>query len=167
MLLYVDLSFSVSCYSCFCYLQYSKMCYCHVYLCVCYFSFFYLSQCCSSPVQVVMVEWLSLVIALCAWLGLCNLYVEMYSTCIWSDTRVILCSISWSLVLISDICFRYIIDDDDEPTHSKPPLWKWVLRIIMLLLQLAPILRYLTSKILQLGSFVLYSSEDVFNLSSA
>ncbi|PNF23341.1 hypothetical protein B7P43_G15081 [Cryptotermes secundus] len=37
---------------------------------------------------------------------------------------------------------RWYIIDGDEPTLSKPPLWKWVLRIIMLLLQLAPILRY-------------------------
>jgi hypothetical protein len=46
------------------------------------------------------------------------------------------------------VCFRYIIDGD-EPTLSKPPLWKWVLRIIMLLLQLAPVLRFLTFKISQ------------------
>jgi hypothetical protein len=77
------------------------------------------------------------------------------STCILCDTIVILC-------VINDICFRYIIDGD-EPTLSKPPLWKWVLRIIILLLQLAPVLRYLTFKILQFGSFVLYPSEDVFN----
>ncbi|GLH01612.1 XK-related protein [Gryllus bimaculatus] len=36
---------------------------------------------------------------------------------------------------------RYIIDGD-EPSLPKPALWKWVLRIIILLLQLAPILRY-------------------------
>ena len=49
------------------------------------------------------------------------------------------------LRLIIGLCFRYIIDGD-EPTLSKPPLWKWVLRIIMLLLQFAPLLRFLTSK---------------------
>ncbi|XP_067006507.2 XK-related protein 4 [Anabrus simplex] len=37
---------------------------------------------------------------------------------------------------------RWYIIDGDEQSVPKPPLWKWVLRIVMLLLQLAPILRY-------------------------
>ncbi|XP_049763280.1 XK-related protein 7-like [Schistocerca cancellata] len=37
---------------------------------------------------------------------------------------------------------RWYINDVDEPSLPKPPLWKWVVRIIMLLLQLAPLLRY-------------------------
>jgi len=55
------------------------------------------------------------------------------------------CCNSNFLRLIIGLYFRYIIDGD-EPTVSKPPLWKWVLRIIMLLLQFAPVLRFLTSK---------------------
>ncbi|XP_069676569.1 XK-related protein 4-like isoform X2 [Periplaneta americana] len=45
-------------------------------------------------------------------------------------------------IITTAFSLRWYIIDGDEPTLPKPPLWKWVLRIIMLLLQLAPVLRY-------------------------
>lgn len=39
------------------------------------------------------------------------------------------------------VLFRYIVDHDD-PQLGKPSVGKWVLRIILLLFQLAPLLRY-------------------------
>ncbi|PSN51094.1 hypothetical protein C0J52_01543 [Blattella germanica] len=45
-------------------------------------------------------------------------------------------------IITTAFSLRWYILDGDEPTLSKPPLWKWILRIVTLLLQLAPILRY-------------------------
>ncbi|KAL0277481.1 UNVERIFIED_CONTAM: hypothetical protein PYX00_004743 [Menopon gallinae] len=37
---------------------------------------------------------------------------------------------------------RWYLHDEDEPTVKRPPLWRWGLRLVMLVLQLAPLLRY-------------------------
>lgn len=53
-------------------------------------------------------------------------------------TRVLLIAqLHWGVFLFC----RYIVDHDD-PSLGKPSVGKWVLRIILLLLQLAPLLRY-------------------------
>ncbi|KAK6630037.1 hypothetical protein RUM44_005435 [Polyplax serrata] len=37
---------------------------------------------------------------------------------------------------------RWYLQDEDEPTMKRQPLWKWGIRLVMLVLQLAPLLRY-------------------------
>ncbi|XP_063218079.1 XK-related protein 4-like [Bacillus rossius redtenbacheri] len=50
--------------------------------------------------------------------------------------------IVFSALVTTAFSMRWYIMDADEPSLPKPPLWKWVLRIILLMLQLAPLLRY-------------------------
>ncbi|EEB12749.1 conserved hypothetical protein [Pediculus humanus corporis] len=42
----------------------------------------------------------------------------------------------------SAFSMRWYLQDEDEPSMKRQPLWKWCIRIIMLVLQLAPLLRY-------------------------
>ncbi|XP_026281255.1 XK-related protein 7 [Frankliniella occidentalis] len=48
-------------------------------------------------------------------------------------------------LISTGISMRWYIQDVDDPTLPKAPLWRWVLRVFFLLAQFAPILRYLDS----------------------
>ncbi|XP_034230394.1 XK-related protein 4-like [Thrips palmi] len=49
---------------------------------------------------------------------------------------------------------RWYLQDIDDPTLPKAPLWRWGLRVVFLLLQFAPILRYLDSLLYGIGSIL-------------
>ena len=54
-------------------------------------------------------------------------------------------------LLFTFLIRRYIIDHDD-PSLGKISLWQWIVRIVFLLLQIAPLLRYIDTLIYGLKS---------------
>lgn len=51
------------------------------------------------------------------------------------------------------IIFRYIVDNDD-PSIGRTTLCKWIVRVVFLLLQISPLLRYLDTLIYGIKSVV-------------
>ncbi|KAK9873752.1 hypothetical protein WA026_002107 [Henosepilachna vigintioctopunctata] len=55
-------------------------------------------------------------------------------------------------ILMTTVSLRWYIVDHDDPTVGRTSVSNWILRIIVLLLQLAPLLRYIDTIILGLKS---------------
>ncbi|XP_075230994.1 XK-related protein 7-like [Lycorma delicatula] len=59
---------------------------------------------------------------------------------------------------------RWYIIDVDEPTIARPPIWKWILRVIILLLQIAPVLRYCDALVYGIRSKKARCADDILHV---